>query len=301
MSWIIALLVVGLFILSHSGKVLWAEPSEANGIRCTISVSKQNILPYESIGVLIRLQNETGEPKRPVAAWTARLAIGVIAPEGVTWRGYIPDREPLPSPPIASAILLGPGESKTWMAHLDYEYPGGRHVFARPGGYQIKGRLGYKVKGRQGGYFDCEAMAITVQQPQGIDAVAYEFLNKSDLPKFFSDHTVRKYPYDLRTIQSLEEIIVNFQGSRYSDLARLGVALMWMHVDGGRGDLARARALLTDLSKTAEPYMATQTYYYLGLVAKKLGEVDTPRQYYRIIVEGKSDPYFRYLAEQFLN
>ncbi len=212
-------LFTGLIFILNSGTISWAEFPRDEGIRCTISVSNQKVLPFESLRVMITLRNETGELKRVVAPWATFLFVGEGNAEGVTWKQYTPDQEPIQEPPAPSAISFKPGESKTWVAHLDYEHPG-RHVFARPGKFKIKAHIGV---------FECDPVDVIVQDPQGIDAEAYEFLQKSDIHKFFSENTVRKYPYDRSTIQSLEKFIADFDGSQYSYFAQFGLGLLRMH------------------------------------------------------------------------
>jgi len=294
----IVLLVVGVFLVSGPDeKGSKSSKFTPEGIRCVMAVAQQTILPYESIGVLIRLRNETAGLKRVVAAWRVSLGIGEITAEGVRWYGYDPDAEPIPGPPEPTAIELGPGESRTWIAHLDYHHPG-RHVFEHPGRYKIKGALGYQIKGRENGYFESEAIEIRVREPQGADAQAYEFLRRTELHKFLSERTVHKYPYDHHVMESLEAFVMAFERSRYSELAQLGLALMWMHGVEGRRDLTKAQGLLTELSQRTRGAMAARVYYYLGEVAKQQGELIQAEQYYERALSLKIDPYFQYLVEK---
>jgi len=54
-----------------------AQKQEAGseGIRTSIVVSRQSVLPYESLSVMVLLHNETVENKRLVASWCGRVVL----------------------------------------------------------------------------------------------------------------------------------------------------------------------------------------------------------------------------------
>src|SRR5437870_11630744 len=112
---------------------------ERQSIRTTLAASRQSILPYESLSVLLLLHNETAEEKRVVASWCSFLHIGETTPAGTKWRGYRADNEPVTKPCIPTAKQFAPGETKKMLAHIDDESPSGEHIFARPGKYLLQG------------------------------------------------------------------------------------------------------------------------------------------------------------------
>lgn len=290
---IASLFAVGFFlVLSPFGKALHAQGSQVEGIRCTISLSNQRVLPFKSGGVLVTLSNTTDEGKRVVASWQLFLYVGEVTAKGAAFQQYTPDREPIPKPPLPSAILVKPGESETWTAHLDFEALSGRHVFAKPGRYQIKASFGP---------FRSDAVDAIIEVPRGIDAKAYQFLQQNDLPKYFSERTVRKYPYDHNTVQSMEQFIKAYQGSSYSSMARLGLALMWIRGVEGKVDLQKSVDLLTQVSTKSREPISSQAKYYLGMAFQKQGKSDRARDNYQQILEDGRDPYFGYLAETALS
>src|SRR5438876_5247152 len=112
----------------------------SEGIQTSVVVSRQSILPYESLSVMVLLRNETPEDKRVTASWCSVLSIGEITPTGINkWRSYRGDNEPVTIPCTPAPKNFAPGETKNVRAHIDYEAPSGEHVFAHPGRYVLQG------------------------------------------------------------------------------------------------------------------------------------------------------------------
>ena len=282
--------VVVLFLVGHSNaQTPNTKRPNSDGISVGIAVSNQHPLPFESIGVLVSLQNETNETKKVVASW--RVALDIADVQG-QWRLYVPHFEPVAKPPAPSAKIFAPGETKAMFSHLDYEEPKGQHIFARPGRYKVKAAASYDAR------FLSDEIEITVEEPQGIDAKAYEFLQKSDLPRYFSEHTVYKYPRTGRNVRALERFIATFDGSEYSYHARLGLALMWMQGVDNRLDLFRAKELLMQVTQKAKDPLTSRANYYLGTILQKRGDNVRAREAFQAVLKGNPDPYFRLLAEQ---
>lgn len=289
-----SLLLFGFVPTSHAQKQ--GEGSKA--IRTTIIVSRQSVLPYESLSVQVLLTNQTTEAKRIVASWCSFLNIGVMSPQGIKWRDYRRDNEPVALPCLSNAKTLGPDETKNLPAHIDYEAPSGDHVFARPGQYLLKG-------GTTDGRFVSDEIQITVRPPEGVDARAYEFLLTSYLHHFFGEYTVLKYRYDAKTVQDMENFIADFDGSEYSYLARMGLAFMWLRGVEGKQDQARAIELLTQVANQASDPLSSAAEYHLGRIQFSGGTSMLERQkkiiqanyHFQRVLSGSPSPYFRYLAE----
>src|ERR1041384_2862294 len=133
-----------------------------DGITVSLAVSRQSVLPYESLSVMLLLRNDATEQKRLTVAWCSYLTIGEARGAGIQWRGYQGDNEPLPKPCLATAEDLAPNESKKLLTHIDYEASRSEHVFAEPGKYFLKG-------GTTDGKFVSDEIEITVRKPEGID------------------------------------------------------------------------------------------------------------------------------------
>jgi hypothetical protein len=287
-----------LFLAVSAGSRPPTQGAGSAGIRTTIAVSRESLLPYEPVSVMLLLRNETTEDNRVVAAWRSFLSIGSTTPAGVKWRSYVADNEPDVRPPLPSARNFAPGETQKLLAHIDYEAPGGEHVFARPGVYLLKGTAS------DDGRFVSDDLEITVRQPTGLDARAYEFLRTSPIHRFFGEYTVHKYEYDHKTVQAVEKFIADFDGSEYSHLARMGLAFMWLRgVEGRRGrqqDQAKAVELLTQVADQAEDLLASEAEYHLGSILARRGDSVQANRHFQRSLTRMSSPYFRYLTEEAL-
>jgi hypothetical protein len=295
----ISVFVLPLAFLTNSRS---QKQEEEKGISTTIVVSRQRVLPYEPVSVALLVRNETTADKRVVAAWCSFLHIGKKTPAGTKWRGYRADNEPLTKPCLSTAKDLLPGETKQMLAHIDYESPSGGHVFGQPGKYLLQG--GTMDNGR----FLSDEIEITVRVPEGIDARAYEFLRTSNLHHFFGEYTIHKYDFNLKTIGELEKFIIDFDGSEYSYLARMGLAFMWLKGVEGKQDQSRAMELLTQVAERAGDPLASSAEYHLGRIEYSGGTSMPERQqkivkanyHFRRVLNGTPSPYFRYLAEEAL-
>jgi len=272
------------------------------GIHTTLVASRQSILPFESVSVMLLLVNETPEDKRVVTAWCSFLSIGKITANGTNWRGYRADNEPFLKPCVPTPKSLAPNESKDVLAHIDYEGTSGAHVFTNPGKYLLKG-------GTTDGAFVSDEIQITVRTPEGADAKAYEFLRTSYLHHFFGEYTVLKYRYDAKSVQDMEKFITDFDGSEYSYLARMGLAFMWVKGVDGKQDQSRAVELLTQVAERAGDPLASSAEYHLGRITYSGGASMLERQkkiveanyYFQRVINGRPSPYFKYLAEEALH
>jgi len=284
----VTLLLFAFLALSHAQK----QGTGSEGIRTTIVVSRQSILPYESLSVMLLLRNETTEDKRVVATWCSFLSIGEITLDGMKWRDYRGDNEPFLKPCVPSAKNLAPAESKDIRAHVDYESPSGEHVFAHPGEYLLKGGT------TDNGSFVSDEIKITVRMPEGIDAKAYEFLQTSGLHHFFGEYTIHKYKYDQKTVEDVEKFIADFDGSEYSYLARMGLAFMWLRGVEAKQDPARAIELLNYVADHAGDPLSSAAEYHLGKILQRQKQTAQANFHFQRVLTGRPSPYFKYLAEE---
>lgn len=285
-----------LLALSAGGQTPPAQQQQgAAGINTTLVASGRSILPFEPVGLVLTLRNETAERKRVMAAWRVSVGVGAVGANGVVkWGPYIAHNEPVTKPPARSPKNFEPNEAKVMFAHLDYMAPSGRHVFASPGRYRVKASAALDP-----GFISNE-VEISVVEPQGRDAKAYEFLKKSDIHRYFSERTVAKYPRTSRNVRALESFIAEYDGSAYANLARLGLALMWMQGVNERIDLFKARESLTQVARKATGTVAARAHYYLGVTWKTQGHAARAREEFQAALGGDLDPYLRALAEQAL-
>ncbi len=287
----VAFLFFAFLASSHSQK----QEAGSKGIRTNIVVSRQSVLPYESLSVMLLLRNEITEDRRVVASWCAFLSIGEITPGGSKWRRYRGDNEPLLKPCVPSAKNLVPKKIENIRAHIDYEAPSGEHVFAHPGEYLLKGGTT-----DSNGSFVSDEIKITVRMPEGIDARAYEFLRTSDIHHFFGEYTIHKYKYDQKTVQDMEKFIADFDGSEYSHLARMGLAFMWLRGVEGKQDQARAIELLTQVADQAGGPLSSAAEYYLGTILERQKETVEANYHFQRVLTGTPPMYFKYLAQDAL-
>ena len=294
-SWTWLLAASFLFIFSSGGRAQESKRTNAEGISTRIAVANDRVLPYESVTLLLVLQNETNEPKKVVAAWRISIDIGeATAGDVIAWRNYQPHNEPLVRPPLPTAKTFAPNEAKKYFAHVDYEEPTGRHAFAQPGKYKLRARASYD------GRFVSNEIEFVVSAPQGLDAKAYEFLQTSDVHRYFSEQGVNKYPRTRRNVRALESFIAAYDGSTYSSLARVGLALMWKQGVDGRTDLVKAKALLMQVAQKANDPVAAAAHYYLGLMLRAQGDTVRAKEAFQAGLRSKPDTYFGYLIEQVL-
>ena len=285
-------LLFTLLVNNHAQK----QEAGSEGIRTTIVVSRQSVLPYESLSVMVLVHNETVENKRLVASWCAFLSIGEITPAGINrWRSYVGDNEPVTIPCTPAPKNFAPGETKNMRAHIDYEAPSGEHVFAHPGKYVLQG-----AASDASGRFVSNEIKITVRKPEGIDAKAYEFLRTSDLHHFFGEYTIHKYKYDQKTVEDIEKFIANFDGSEYSYLARKGLAFMWLRGVEGKQDQSRAIELLSQVADHAGDPLSSEAEYYMAAALNRQQDIVKANYHFQRVLSGTPPPYFRYLAEESL-
>lgn len=271
------------------------EGARNKGIRTTIVVSRQNILPYESLSVMLLVSNESREDKRIVAPWCSFLNIGETSTAGTKWRSYRADNEPFQKPCVPSATNLAPKESKILRTHIDYEAPSGQHVFVHPGEYLLKGGT------TDNGGFMSDEIKITVRVPEGIDGKAYEFLRTTDIHHFFGEYTINKYDYDQKTVEDLEKFISDFDGSEYSYLARMGLAFMWLRGVEGKQDKSKAIDLLSQIANHASDSLSSAAEYHLGRIFYNSDhKVSQANYHFQRVLAGTPSTYFRYLAEEAL-
>lgn len=307
----LAVIVCIAGILSLTGA---QEPKAKNFMR-ELRVSNQTPLPFESIGVLVIVSNPSDRALSEFGSWDPLLfwAEQTISP--LSWKQYTPDAEPqiLPSPP--NTLTLGPGQSRIWVRHLDYQWTA-THVLKEPRPKLLRAAIGGiyleptqihrpykelldKLKSvKIGDEIYSQSIQIMVKNPDGIDRDAYEFLKSSELHKYFSEHTISKYQYTRETIQQLEAFINRFQDSRYAYLARLGLALIWVQGINGKKDPQQAASLLQQVARSSDQVLAPQANYYLGKIAKSQGDIANAQRYYTRALSLNIDPYFKYLTEE---
>jgi tetratricopeptide (TPR) repeat protein len=282
-------LVILLCVITVLPSALAQKEAKENFKR-GLEVSNQSPLPFESIGVLALVSNESGERVTEVRSWDTFMYWSDRTEPPLGWTQYVPDHEPMVAPATPKPLTLNPGESRAWARHLDYQ-SGRGHVLKSPGLNLLRAQIGE---------VDSEPIQIRIKEPQGIDREAYEFLKGSNLHRCFSERTVRKYlnTFTQDTARQLEEFSTRFAGSRYAQLARLGLALMWMEGVEGKKDLEQAVSLLQSVTSRANDDLAARAYYYLGRIAEEQGGMIDADHHYVQALSLKIDPYFRHQAEQ---
>jgi hypothetical protein len=282
--WIIGSIVLACWA-AHAQE---AERNALSVIRCTLEAA-QSSLPCEPVGIRMSLLNESDADQIARDHWKTTVTVGEIKDGEVEWRVYVPSREPIRTPPALSSKVFEPHEVKRMIIQLDYEHPG-RPVFSRSGEYWIKVNVGS---------YTCEPMRVEVRQPRGIDNKAHQVVARTDLGKYFSEWTVRKYsPCPAGTVQALERFSAEFAGSRYSDLARLGAGLICLTGGEGEPDLDKAIAYFDMVTRSAHEDLAARARFHLGQAFVAKGETAKAREEYRIALSMRIDPYHKHRTEQ---
>ena len=273
-------------ISEAQGNVIDPGSAPSAGVRCWTESSATEVLPFETLLAAIYLMNESDQPRTVTEEWDVfQFVLG----ENGKRTYYYPAGEPISPPSPVHSIVLNPREVKTWITYFDFDFHPVKHVFTHPGIVRVATSLGSTR---------CGSMTISVAQPQGQDARAYDFLKQTDLVHYLANRAPdRWYQYNYQTVARLEAFIQQFPDSRYKDYAELNLALMWKQGVEGKVDLAKATDLLTDLSKHGHDAMPARALYYLGEVAQQEGDVVRAKSYYQRAIEGKPDPYFRYIGE----
>lgn len=290
---LVALIALGLNAQANGQRT--TVPNR-NGIRTEIVVSDVTVLPFEPVSVLLLLRNDSKETSKLVASRYSIVEVGEATPQGPRWKVYekFYDRFGAgpPSPPFEMA--LPPDYLSDFFFELNFHGSTGEHVFARPGSYKVKGSLGNADS------LVSDAVDITVEQPVGVDAKGYQFLKTSPVRKVLSENQITYFPYTTRTTEASEKFIAAFGNSKYGNLARIGLALMWLKGVGDKQDLSKTTALLTHVTEKAQEPLVSRAYYYLGVAALAQQQEAKASEYFRKSLQGKPDRFFKYLGERAL-
>jgi hypothetical protein len=183
--------------------------------------------------------------------------------------------------------VFEPGTVLSYPVWFDVDR-GGRHVFPKPGVYQVRASISQ---------VESAPVQITVRQPDGANAAAYDKLRSTGLAKDLSEGTVRAAAFNAKTIASLEKFVSEFPASYYADLARLRLAQMWIRGGGHTVALDKAKGLLVGLAGKAQP-IAYRANYDLARIAQLEGKDAEATKLYKKILAASPDPYYHYLTEQ---
>jgi hypothetical protein len=283
-----------LLILWVAAVATQREPLDITRLSFAVTPVKTRVLPFETLEFVFTVRNRTGEVRRveadfrPLILHPARgRALSdpqVLEADGTKWE-VCETGTSLLMPPSLHVVTLAPGEAITRIRVLASE--NGEHKLARPGRYQFKGMIDKLVS---------ETVEIVVREPDGIERAAYEYLQKFPLHRYFSEWT--RPSSDLDGVEGLEQFISRFQGSQYADMAKLGLAQMWMKGVEGKKDLELAQSLLVEVTSSSDQARAARVNYYLGQIAEEGGELIDAQQYYNQALTMKADPYVEFVVKE---
>lgn len=313
------ILIMGLMMVLTSYIAFSEEGQE--GFICRLEISDKEILPYQSLDLLLILENPTALTITQKISFNFGLCYALEGKdkEEAKWIQYTPDSEPLASPAPPMDCTLNPNGNKTFECHLDYTYPG-KHVFAQPGKYRIMGCIDS---------LRSKSVEILVKPlAEKIDIKVYELLNtasektieikktnnraayksqlKDDVSKFLHPWTVQKYRYDDDTVKLLEGFIMTFNASRYSSFAKLGLAHIYMNgvraekEAGPKKDIDKAIGLLNDIRNNEDKSLSAQANYYLGYCYEQKGDSKLAKSYYEAGLSKKGNPVIEYKIKESL-
>lgn len=296
---------------------LWMLPGAASAadanapgnpaLQCEVALSEKHILPFEPVGVLVRLRNVSDREQRIQLA-TSWVSIGEVSPSATAgMRAVSPayGERAVPLPPKWET--LAPGAARTWTHWLDIRGPGREHTFAKPGRYPVEGHVPtWGEDHRLSHTYRSPGVALDVQRPQVLDALAYERLLASrrqadtDLVPLLSESSLEWSFCTQASVQQLEKLAWDYRGSRYSTLARLALGMVRIKGLDGTADLGKAVSVLTELARCANEPVASRARYYLGIAMLKAGDREAAKGCLREVLVAHPDPFYRFLAEQAL-
>jgi hypothetical protein len=259
----------------------------------TVLPVKTRVLPFETLEFVFTLCNETGQTKRVEGGFEPFILCPVnretvddteTLADGMRWDVYGPDNTLL-MPPVFASKSFAPGEAITRVKVLGYEK--GKHKLARPGRHLFKGQIDRLIS---------NTVEIVVEEPEGIDKAAHEYLQQYSLHYYL--HAIGGLAPDQATVEKIEMFISRFRGSQYAEMAKLGLALRWVRGVEGKKDLEQARSLLQEVAKSSDEARAARAYYYLGQLAEEQGQLMDAHQYYSRAVSLKVDPYIEYVTKE---
>jgi predicted negative regulator of RcsB-dependent stress response len=316
--WIIslALALSGLMTFTAGG-----QESQSAAVRCIVEPSSSEILPFEPLYLMISLVNERSKPSEVEISPHPLARIGTLDKDQINWTEPFAERAPSGPPLPRRRITLIPNERLTFMRKVHYEAPLSRRALVqKPGVVYIQGII--YADDRK---YESEPVMVTIRQPQGTDAEAYEYLRTKNkdlsaiafppglrkefersgrtlpdtgLYELFYWETVYNWDYGREAIEELLKFAARFPSSRYAQYARLGAGFIHLYTQSESRDLKQAANLFQEVGRTTDDTLAARASYYLGKTAEAQGNPAEAEQHYARSLSLKGDPYFKSLAEQ---
>lgn len=219
------LVLIGLLV------ALVAEPARGSmdDLESTVQQVGSQTLPYEAVRLRLTLRNVGANPSAGLTWLDESIVVVGIQPPGA--EDYYAIRAnvikisetSVPAPHARSnerqAMILEPGEETAATFALSAEW--GRKVkplFPVPGRYLIK--VGYS--GPRGMDIIADPFALTVREPEGSDAAAYDMLRMH--PKLAAALMSPIRPPGAEELPAIQEFVQQFPESSYANYSRFALA-----------------------------------------------------------------------------
>jgi hypothetical protein len=262
-----------------------------------LTTGQEQILPYEAVGVLCEISNQTKQPVS-VEGYNGKLKVAIRRSNTLEWEQYRDDPN-TSSPPIEAKLptrIFRPTEVNTEFIWLGADYTG-NSPFSDEGVYEID--LDIHLGGKQ-------IKKLQVVKPIGEDAKALPDVVNAKLYRLFTMKSIqqeilRQYfdrpdsTVDVKgqsveqqivteLNQKLQSFINEHPTSRYADWARWGQLLLkstphgsdWPYIsEGAREYLPEAKLLRQNFETLAPslfPYLRANAWFRAGVLATITGD-----------------------------
>ncbi len=120
---------------------------------------------------------------------------------------------------LSDPVTLPPGGAVEATETIGFDVNRGAPAFGEPGRYQLRATLFYENYARE---LSSNPLAVEVEEPRGIDAQAWQFVQVTGLAAFLGPEA-RLFPVTEAIVSRLRELATRFEGSRYAPFAEVGL------------------------------------------------------------------------------
>ena len=283
---IVIIIVINFLLSADTSHSQIKSPREI--MKFFLVPNKTELLPLEPLWAMALWTNPTDQK---VEILVSLELLTEWRQDSGDWLLYHPDNELVRLPPAPRLVTFQPREVRRLSTYLDFDQslPDG-HAFAKPGRVQIRAGIAEMAS---------EPVDLTVHEPQGREAQAYEMLKQSPLRHYLNAKGIieSRYPSDHATSVALEAFIQQFPTTTYRVHAQFTLAIMWAIGVDEQIDLSKAQSLLTQLTTHSDPTVIAKAFLYLGLIALDKENFETARQHLLQVLQGQPDPYVKVFAE----
>ena len=287
----IKLLIFGLLLISCGKSDASTFRFNTNEkVHAIISVSNAEIFPFEPVSFVLELKNDTPEYKEITAQWVGGISIrkpGSGKDDWMKYQKYRSDGIINSSVPFSSKRIFAPDSvTLEWLYVIDLDQ-NQKPVFDSSGQYAIE--VFYGIAG--------EPLNIKVLDLTGKDALAYKYISKNKLYKFFSEDGINSFSYSASDREKLEKVIKDYPDSKYANLSKISLGLMMIKGVDGKTDFKNAENILENAVQTSDKVLSLRADYYRAVALYKLNDNEGAKAVFQEIALQNEDKYFQYYSE----